>query len=121
METLFQDIRFALRTMAKSPGFAAAAILTLALGIGANTAIFSLVNDVLLRPLPYPHPEQLVLLHDMTPDFGETPMSYPEFADWRDKSQVFQSVAAEFNRTYTLSGMGTPEEVRTQRVSANYL
>jgi predicted permease len=121
METLWQDICYALRTMAKSPGFVAAAVLTLALGIGANTAIFSVVNSVLLRPLPYPHPEQLVLVFEFQPNFGETPMSYPEFADWRDKSQVFQSVAAKFNRTYTLSGMGTPEEVRTQRVSANYL
>jgi putative ABC transport system permease protein len=121
METLWQDIRYALRTMAKNPGFVAVAVLTLALGIGANTAIFSIVNGVLLRPLPYPHPEQLVLILDIQPNYGEAPMSYPEFADWRSKSQVFQSVAAENNRTYTLSGMGLPEQVRTLRVSASYL
>ncbi len=121
METLFQDIRYAFRTMRKSPGFVAAAILTLALGIGATSAIFSLVDSVLLRPLAYPHPEQIVAVYDVQANFGNAPMSYPEFADWRDKSQVFQTLAAQTNGLYALSGLGNPEEVRVLRVSASYL
>ena len=100
METLFQDIRFALRTMRKSPGFVIAAVLTLALGIGANT-IFSVVNAVLLRPLPYPNPEQIVSVFDVQPGIGNTPASYPEYADWRDKSQIFQTLAAQANSGVT--------------------
>jgi putative ABC transport system permease protein len=121
METLFQDIRFALRTMRKSLGFVVAAVLTLALGIGANAAIFSLVDGVLLRPLPYPHPEQIVAVHDVQANFGDAPMSYPEYADWREKTQIFQTLAAQTNGLYVLSGIGNPEEVRALRVSASYL
>ncbi|MFZ0818621.1 MAG: ABC transporter permease [Candidatus Acidiferrales bacterium] len=121
MEKLWQDLRFAFRVIAKSPGFAAAAVLTLALGIGANTTIFSVVNAVLLRPLPYPRPEQIVSVFDVQPGYGNAPMSYPEYADWRNKSQVFQSVAAVANQTYTISNLSVPEQVRGIRVSANYL
>ena len=121
MEILWQDIRYALRMMAKSPGFVAAAVLTLALGIGANSAIFSMVNGVLLRALPYSHPEQIVSIYDVQPNYGNAPMSYPEYADWRDKVQVFQSVAAQRNGTFVLSGLGSPEQVRVICVSASYL
>jgi putative ABC transport system permease protein len=121
MEILWQDIRYALRMMAKSPGFVAAAVLTLALGIGANSAIFSMVNGVLLRALPYSDPEQIVSIYDVQPNYGNTPMSYPEYADWRDKVQVFQSVAAQRNGTFVLSGLGSPEQVRVICVSASYL
>ena len=107
--------------MRKSPGFVAAAVLTLALGIGANTAIFSLVDAVLVRPLPYPHPEQIVAIYDVQPNYGTAPMSYAEFADWRDKVQVFQTVAAQTSGYFVLSGTGTAEQVRVQRVSASYL
>jgi putative ABC transport system permease protein len=121
MEILWQDIRYALRMMVKSPGFVAAAVLTLALGIGANSAIFSMVNGVLLRPLPYAHPEQIVSIYDVQPNYGNAPMSYPEYADWRDKVQVFQSVSAQRNGTFVLSGLGSPEQVRVICVSASYL
>ncbi len=121
MEKLWQDVRYAFRVIAKSPGFTAAAVLTLALGIGANTAIFSVVDAVLLRPLPYPQPEQIVSVFDVQPNFGNTPMSYPEYALWRDKSQVFQSVAAVANQDYTISDLSEPEQVRAIRVSTNYL
>jgi putative ABC transport system permease protein len=121
MEKLWQDIRYAFRVIAKSPGFTAAAVLTLALGIGANTAIFSVVNAVLLRPLPYPHPEQIITIFDVQPSYGNAPMSYPEFADWRNKSQVFQTVAAAANRPYTVTNLSVPEQVRGLRVSTNYL
>ncbi len=121
METLWQDIRYALRTMAKSPGFVAATVLTLALGIGANSAIFSLVNGVLLRPLPYPHPEQIVSVFDVQPNYGNAPMSYPEYADWREKSQVFQTLAAQAGASVVLSGLGAPEQIRVVRISSSYL
>jgi putative ABC transport system permease protein len=121
MEKLWQDIRYAFRVIAKSPGFTAAAVLTLALGIGANTAIFSVVNAVLLRPLPYPQPEQIVSVYDVQPNYGNAPMSYPEYADWRDKSQVFQNLAAQGSASVVLSGLGAAEQVRVVRVSASYL
>jgi predicted permease len=121
MEKLWQDIRYALRVIAKSPGFTTAAVLTLALGIGANTAIFSVVNAVLLRPLPYPQPEQIVSVYDVQPNYGNAPMSYPEFADWRDKSQVFQTLAAQYSANFTLTNLSEPEQLRVLRISASYL
>ena len=121
VERLWQDARYGLRMIRRNPGFTAVAILTLALGIGANTAIFSVVNAVLLRPLPYPHSEQIVSVFDVQPGTGNTPASYPEFADWRDKSQIFQTLAAEANSSVTLTGMSMPERLPAIRVSANYL
>src|SRR5579871_6162629 len=94
MESLLQDVRYALRMLRKSPGFAAVAILTLALGIGANTAIFSVVNGVLLNPLPYPQPEQLVALYQRTPNFTEASIPYPNFLDWQRETRSFSSLAA---------------------------
>jgi predicted permease len=121
LEELVQDVRFGLRMLRKSPGFTIVAVLTFALGIGANTAIFSLVNGVLLRPLPYPHPEQVVAIYDVQPNYGNAPMSYPEYTDWRDKSQVFQMVAASHGGSFVLSGLGDPEQVRILCVSSSYL
>jgi predicted permease len=122
METILQDIRYAMRTLRKSPGFALVAILALALGIGANTAIFSIVNAVLLRPLKYPHPEQLVLVQDVQPPpANETPADYAEYLDWRDQSSVFAQLAAYFGASYTLTGQGEPQQLWGARVSANLL
>ena len=121
MQTLWQDIRYGVRMLLKNPGFAAVAVLTLALGIGANTAIFSVVNAVLLRPLPYRNPSQLVSIYDQQPQIGKTPASYPEYLDWRKQSQVFESVAAVTGSSWVLTGQGLPEQISVQRVSASYL
>jgi putative ABC transport system permease protein len=89
METLWQDIRYGVRNLIKNPGFAAVAVLTLALGIGANTAIFSVVNGVLLRPLPYSQPERLVWFWDVQKEFGKWPLSSSEFLAYRGQSASF--------------------------------
>ena len=96
MVTIFQDLRYALRGLLKSPGFALVAILTLALGIGANVATFSVVYAVLLRPLPFPHPEQLVRIYDdqRGPNEQDIGMSAPELWDLQDRSGVFQGISA---------------------------
>ena len=93
MDTLLQDIRYALRTLRRSRGFAAVAVITLALGIGANTAMFSIVNAVLLRPVPYNNPERLLKLYTSMPQFTEASVSYPNFLDWQRRSRSFDLMA----------------------------
>src|SRR3982751_5716372 len=88
-----QDLRYALRMLAKQPAFTAIAALTLALGIGANTAIFSVVNALLLRPLPYPHSEKLVLLRERSQTFDSGSVSYPNYLDWRAAQRGFTDLA----------------------------
>src|ERR1700730_8001617 len=92
LERLIGDLSFGMRMLAKSPGVAAAAILTLALGIGANTALFSIVNGVLLNPLPYPDPEQLVTLAESKPNFDSGSISFPNFRDWRKDNRTFSGI-----------------------------
>jgi len=94
LETWFQDMRYGARTLLKQPGFSLIAVLTLALGIGANTAIFSVVNAVLLRPLPFAEPERLVWLWDTIPQLGTAPTSLPDFLDWKSQNQSFEHLAA---------------------------
>jgi hypothetical protein len=106
MEMLLQDLRYGLRMLAKSPGFTAIAILTLALGIGANTALFSVVNGVLLNPLAYPHSGQLVALYGKTAGFDHAPISYLNFLDWQRDTQTFSSMAIYRNQDYNFIGTG---------------
>ena len=94
MDTLWKDLKFAARILAGKPGFTAVAAVTLALGIGANTALFSVVNAILLRPLPFEEPDRLVLLNETSKGFEIMSVSYPNFVDWRDQASVFETIAA---------------------------
>jgi putative ABC transport system permease protein len=124
MQTFLSDIRYAFRMIAKQPGFAALAILAFALGIGANVAIFSVVNAVLLRPLPYPNSERLINIRERTPTFPGGSVSYPNFLDWRASQHTFTDLALFRRESYNLSGEkgGTaPERIGGCRVTANFL
>jgi putative ABC transport system permease protein len=121
VETLIQDIRFALRVLRKNPGFALVAVLVLSIGIGANTAIFSVVDTVLLRPLPYPHAERLVFVENVFQQAGHTPMTYTNFQFWRDQHQLFDQVVTYFSSIGAMTGLQEPEEVPIVRISANLL
>ena len=120
MDTLLQDIRYGIRMVAKTPGFAAIAILTLALGIGANTALFSVVNGVLLNPLPYAQPDRLVAIYANSKEFAYSSISYLNFLDWVRTQRSFSSMAAYREEDYNLTGMGEPERVKAEMVSANF-
>src|SRR5262245_36198818 len=121
LETLAQDLRFCLRTMSKNPGFTAVAVLTLALGIGANTAMFSAVDAVLIRPLPYLDSGRLVMIWDDTGQIGESKFfSTPaEWHEWRRQNTVFTDIAATQPGNLTISSDGEPEELPGRKVTAN--
>jgi putative ABC transport system permease protein len=121
IESLFQDVRYGLRTLRKSPGFTSVALLTLALGIGANTAIFSVVYAVLLSPLPYRNASRLIVLHETTPKVGAVSVSYPNFLDWRAQSRAFSQMAAVCGVGFNLTGISQPENIGGEAVSSNYL
>ncbi len=120
MSTILRNLRFAVRSLARKPGFAATAILCLALGIGANTAIFSFVNAVLLEPLPYPEPDRLVhLWQQFLADSPErVPVSGREFLDYRERSRAFSTLAAMIHQEYSVTGSGEPEVRDGVRASA---
>jgi len=125
METLVQDLRYSARVLLKSPGFAAVAVIVLALGIGANTAIFSVVNAVLLRPLPYQDPGRLVQVWHVPPQksfpgITEFSVSAANYLDWRDQNHVFDQLAIYSYADFNLSGKGQPESVQSGVVSPNF-
>ena len=117
---MMQDIRYAVRMLLKSPGFATIAILTLAIGIGANTSLFSVVSGVLLNPLPYPHPDQLVALAEKFPPFPEASIAYPNFLDWVRMNDTFHGLAAYRETDFNMTGMGKAQRLRGEQVSADF-
>ena len=120
MNELIQDLRYGVRTLRKSPGFAAVAVLTLAIGIGANTAIFSFVNGVLLKPLPYGEPERIVRVLEKPPGGGRNGISTLNFLDWQHDNTVFEYMAAQTGGSVTLTGRSEPVQLRGARVSPHY-
>jgi len=117
--TLWQDIRYGARMLLKNPGITIIVIIALALGIGANTAIFSVVNAVLLRPLPYPESDRLIFLNERSPVLDEMSISYPNFTDWRAQNQTFEKMGVYNRASYNLTGTGEAERIVTGQVSAD--
>lgn len=124
MITLFQDIRYGVRMLRKSPGFTVVALITLALGIGANTAIFSIVNAVLLKPLPFPEPERLIFITSALSNANNVSLpfatSYPDFLDWRATTKSFSDMASYHGDSVTLTGLDQPLHLNTQVVSGDF-
>ncbi|HKR59808.1 MAG TPA: ABC transporter permease [Pyrinomonadaceae bacterium] len=121
METLFKDIHYAIRNLLKHPGFAAIAVITLGLGIGANTAMFSVINGVLLRPLPYQQPDRLVTIWEESPERGldQLPVSFANMTDWINQNHVFDEISAYTFTDLNLTGTGEPVRLAGVRASAN--
>ncbi|MFY9570621.1 MAG: ABC transporter permease [Blastocatellia bacterium] len=121
METILQDLRYGFRMLLKHPGFTTVAVIALALGIGANTAIFSVVNAVLLRPLPFPEPERLMVVYESRTDRGvsRSSVSYPNFADWRDQNSVFERMSSYHDSDFVMTGDGEPARLQGAVVNAD--
>src|ERR1051326_619028 len=119
MTTLWQDIRYGLRMLWKNRGISAIVILALALGIGANSAIFSVVNTVLLRPLPFAESDRLVFLNEQSPVLDEMSISYPNFLDWRTHNQTFEKMGVYNRASYNLAGADEAERIVTGQFSAD--
>jgi putative ABC transport system permease protein len=122
MGSLSQDVRYALRQLLKNPGFTAVAVLSLALGIGANTAVFSILDAVLIRPLPYPNAEQLVKVNTYNLKSGDLygKTSYPDFVDWSEQNHFFRKIAAYEEKVFNLAGIPQPERIRGEVVSSDF-
>ena len=119
MNTLWQDVRYGARMLLKNPGITVIVILALALGIGANTAIFSVVNAVLLRPLPYDQSDRLVFVNERSQVLDEMSISYPNFIDWRSQNHVFEKIGVYNRNSYNLTGAGEAERIPTAQISAD--
>src|SRR4029077_14263693 len=120
MSGLIQDLRYAVRQLRRTPGFTAVAVLTLALGIGANTAIFSLVEGVVLAPLPYSQPDRLVMIWENNPRFPRVWDSYPNFLDWQRNARSFQRMAAFRQQGVDLTFPGTPSHLNSSQISLGF-
>src|SRR2546421_11239124 len=119
MNTLWQDLRYGARMLLKSPSVSIVVILALALGIGANTAIFSVINSVLLRPLPYDQADRLLFLNERSRVMDEMSISYPNFTDWRNQNHVFEKIGVYNRNSYNLTGYGEAERILTAQASAD--
>src|SRR5499426_574977 len=120
MQNILQDLRYGARMLLKRPGFTVVAVITLALGIGANTAIFSVVNAVLLRPLPCEDPDRLVVFSTAPQQGHPEACSLPDFVDWREQSRSFERMAAFTDRTFNLTGVGEAERLNGLAVTADF-
>src|SRR3954470_1064789 len=121
MESIWQDIRLSVRSLRRAPTYAIAAIAALAIAIGANTALFSLIEAALLRPFPYPHPEQVLLVSESTKQFPSSSVAYPNFKDWREQTRdVFSGLAAFRRDSFNLTGSGDPERLVARMVGADF-
>src|SRR3954447_7651765 len=120
MTGLLQDLRYAIRQFRKGPGLVAVVVITIALGIGANTALFSVVNGVLLNPLPYPHPEQLVSLRESKANFDFGTIPYLNFRDWRKSNHTFAAMAVWRGSAFSLTGSGEAEQVSGEFISSDF-
>jgi predicted permease len=120
IETFLHDVVYGFRMLRKNPGFTAVAILTLGLGIGANTALFSIVNGVLLKPLPYPHADRMVMLHESKPNFPNGSISYANFRDWQKENHTFSKMAIFRGYSFSLTGKGQAERVRGEYVTSDF-
>src|SRR5712671_5013428 len=121
METLFRDIRYGIRGLLKRPGFTLVALVTLALGIGANTAIFSVVNAVVLRPLPYTEPDRLMTLWETIPGSDRRSVAPGNFVDWRTQNKTFQDMAATFYANFNLTSDGEPDRIDGATITSNFM
>ena len=119
LQAIWQDLRYGMRMLGKNPGFAAIAVVTLALGIGANTALFSVVNGVLLNPLPFAQPDQLVTLSESKPNFEYGSISYPNFRDWQKENHTLSSLAVYRSYAFSLTGAGEAQQVKGELVSSD--
>lgn len=119
-DELHRDVRFALRGLRKNPGFTAVAVLTLALGIGANTAVFSIVDGVLLNPIPFAEPDRLVSIYGTNASGTKNSISYPNFLDWQRDNRTFEVLAAWRGSSFAFTGSSDPEVLTGQMVAANF-
>lgn len=120
MGGIWQDVRFAARMLGKNPGFAVIAVITLALGIGANSALFSVVNGVLLNPLPFQNPQKLVAIYKKMTQFKEASIPYTSFLDWQKANRTLASMGVYREEDYSLTGQGEPERLHGQMISAGF-
>src|SRR3954465_15002779 len=118
MGRLGQDVRYAVRTALRTPSVAILVVLAFALGIGVTTAVFSIFNSVLLAPLPFPDPQQLVMVYDTQPACATCPASYPKFNDWKTRNQVFAAIGGSTQASYVMTGLGNADQVNGAATTA---